>query len=339
MAKTVLVTGVSGFIAKHVALAFLEAGYDVRGTIRSLAKADQVRETLGRHADAARLALVEADLTSDAGWDDAMSGVDAVAHLASPFPPSDPKDENELIRPAVDGTMRVLRAAARHNVPRLVQTSSVAAVAYGHPRERTAPFTEDDWSNLNGPGATAYIKSKTLAERAAREFAAGEGQSMHYASVNPGLVLGPALDRDIGTSVDVVRNLLAGRYPGVPRIFFGTVDVRDVATMHVRAIETAEPSGGRYLAVAGTCSLAEISLALRAALGDAARKAPTRQLPDAMVRLVALFDAQVRSISSELSRKLSFDNSRTRQALGIDFIPPAEAAVATARSLIELGLI
>ncbi len=338
MANTVLVTGVSGFIAKHVALAFLKAGYRVRGTVRSMAKAEQVRETLGAQAEASRLTIVEADLMADAGWQEAMGGVDAVAHLASPFPLSDPEDENELIRPAVEGTLRVLRAAAAQGVPRFVQTSSVAAIGYGHDRARTTPFNEDDWSNLEGPGATAYVRSKTLAERAARDFVAGEGSKMHYASVNPGLVLGPALDRDIGTSVDVVRNILSGRYPGVPHVSFAVVDVRDVATMHVKAVETAEPSGGRYVAVAGTCWLVDISQAIKTGLGDAAHKAPTRQLPDSMVRIVALFDAEARSIVSELGREVRFDNSRTRTALGIEFIPAKDAAVATARSLVELGL-
>ncbi len=340
MARTVLVTGISGFIAKHVALAFLQAGYEVRGTVRSLAKADAVRDTLARHADASKVTFVEADLMADAGWEAAVAGVDAVAHLASPFPLADPRDEEELIRPAVDGTLRVLKTAARHGVPRFVQTSSVAAVCYGYRQgDHAGPFTEDDWTRLDGPGASAYSKSKTLAEKAARDFVAGEGANIHYASVNPGFVLGPALDRDIGTSVDVIRSIMKGKYPGMPRVSFAVVDVRDVAAMHVKAIETNEPSGGRYLAVAGTRWFVDMSRAIHDQLGDAGRKAPTRQLPDFMVRLVALFDPGARAILPELGRELIFDNARTRKALGMDFIAPDAAAVATAESLVKLGLV
>lgn len=335
---TVLITGVSGFIARHCALELLKAGYGVRGTVRSLRKADDVRSSLARHADVSRLEFAEADLESDAGWPSAVAGCAHVLHVASPFPAQQPRDEQELIRPAVEGTLRVMRAAASAGARRLVQTSSMVAVMYGHPHDRTAPFTERDWTILDSPGLTAYAKSKTLAERAARDYAAGPGSALHYASINPGFVLGPALDRDIGTSADVIRMFLKGRYPGTPRLKMPCVDVRDIARMHRLALEVDAPAGGRYLGVADTLWLVEVAHAIREKLGDPARKVPRRELPDWAVKLVAVFDGAARQAVPDLGKDIRVDNALTRRTLGIDFIPAQEAAAATARSLIELGL-
>jgi dihydroflavonol-4-reductase len=336
---TVLVTGVSGFIAKHCALEMLKAGYGVRGTVRSLKRADEVKGSLAKHADVSRLEFAQADLESDSGWDAAVAGCAHVLHVASPFPAAQPRDEQDLIRPAVQGTLRVLRVAAASGVQRFVQTSSMVAVMSGHPRERTAPFTEADWTPVDSPDVTAYGKSKTLAERAARDFMAKDTSGMHYSSVNPGLVLGPALDRDIGTSAAIVQAFLKGKYPGAPRMSIPCVDVRDVARMHRLALETNAPSGGRYLGAAETLWLIEIAEALRAALGDAARKVPTRVLPDWVVKFLAIFDGGARQAVPELGKVMNVDNSLTRRTLGIEFIPAREAAVATAKSLIELKLV
>jgi dihydroflavonol-4-reductase len=335
---TVLITGISGFIAKHCAVEMLNAGYAVRGTLRSLRRSAGVRDTLARHADVARLSFAEADLESDTGWDAAVAGCAHVLHVASPFPAKPPRDEQDLIRPAVEGTLRVLRAAVAGRVQRLVQTSSMAAVAYGHPRGRAEPFTEDDWTRVDEPGVTAYTKSKTLAERAARDFVASHGARLHFSSVNPGLVLGPALDSDIGTSAEIVRQFLKGKYPGAPRMSIACVDVRDVARMHRLALETAAPSGGRYLAAADTLWLVDIARALRERLGDAARRVPSRELPDWLVKLAAIFDPVTRQAVPELGRHLRVDAGRTRRTLDIEFIPADEAVAATGRSLIELGL-
>lgn len=339
MTSTVLITGISGFIAKHCAVAFLQAGYRVRGTVRSQTKADEVRRALGAHADTGMLEFVQADLLSDEGWDAAARDCAAVAHLASPFPISQPKDANELIRPAVEGTLRVLKAARGNGVPRFVQTSSVAAIYAGHPFARERPFTEDDWSLVDSPATTAYEKSKTLAEKAARDFVGREAPAMHYASVNPGFVLGPALDADVGSSADVILMLLRGTYPAVPRVAFPVVDVRDIAAMHVRAVETSEPSGGRYMGVDKAMWFVEIAQALKARLGADAGKVPRRELPDWLVRMLALFDSNSAAIVPQLGRKMQFDNSRTRQALGVAFSPGEEAAEDLARSLIALKLV
>lgn len=335
----VLVTGVSGFIAKHCALDLLAAGYGVRGTVRGLDKSGAVRDTLARHVDVDRLEFAAADLESDAGWEEAVDGCRHVLHLASPFPPAVPKDEQELIRPAVQGTLRVLEAAVRGGIERFVQTSSMAAVMYGHPAGRTEPYTEADWTRVEAPGVAAYVKSKTLAEREARDYVARAPGRLHYASVNPGLVLGPALDRDIGTSADIVRSFLRGKYPGSPRVSIPCVDVRDVARMHRLALEADVPSGGRYLGAADTLWMKDIAAALRDELGASARKVPKGELPDWIMKLVALVDGTAKQAVPDLGRWLPVDTRQTRRTLGFEFIPARAAAVATARSLLDLGLV
>jgi dihydroflavonol-4-reductase len=336
---TILVTGISGFIARRCAVDLLNAGYGVRGTVRSLKRSGDVRDSLSRHAPADRLEFAESDLERDAGWDAAIRGCEHVMHVASPFPAVQPRNEQDLIRPAVQGTLRVLRAAANGGVRRFVQTSSLVAVMYGHPHSRTEPYTEADWSLVDSPGVSAYAKSKTLAERAAREFVAKDRPGLHYSSVNPGLVLGPALDRDIGTSAEIIRMFLTGKYPGVPRLAIPCVDVRDVARAHRLALEVDAPSGGRYLAAAETLWFIEIARAIRDGLGPAGRKAPRIELPDWVVRLASIFDATTRQVVPDLGRKMPLDNSLTRRTLGMDFIPAREAAVEMARSLVDLKLV
>jgi dihydroflavonol-4-reductase len=335
---TVLITGVSGFIARHCAVEMLNAGYAVRGTVRSLQRSAEVSASLSRHADVARLSFAQADLGSDDGWDAAVAGCTHVLHVASPFPAKQPRDEQELIRPAVQGTLRVLRAATAAGVQRLVQTSSLAAVMYGHPQARSAPFTEADWTQVDTSGVTPYAKSKTLAERAAREFMAQDRSGLHYASVNPGLVLGPALDRDIGTSAEIVQMMLRGKYPAVPRMAIPCIDVRDVARMHRLALEVDAPGGGRYLGSAQCLWMIEIAQAIRAGLGETARKVPTRVMPDWVVRLAGLIDPTARLAIPELGKEIKVDTSRTQRTLGISFIPAPESAAAMARSLVDLGL-
>ena len=337
--KSVLITGISGFIAKHCALDLLQHGYRVRGTVRSLKKADEVKAALGQHCDTGQLEFVEADLLADTGWNTAMQGVHAVQHLASPFILNEPKDPNDLIRPAVEGTLRVLKAANASGVKRFVQTSSMAAIMYGHPKDRTTPFTEDDWTQLDGPGVNSYTRSKTLSERAARDFMAKEKPAMHYASINPGLVLGPLLDRDMGGSAEVIQMFLRGKYPGCPKLSFGVVDVRDVAKMHRLALETSEPSGGRYVGVSEAAWFLDMMRPIKARLGSRARKVPGFELPNFMIHLVALVDPTARSILPDLGRELLLDNSRTRKVLGIDFIGVEESAPAMAQSLVNLGLV
>ena len=338
MEKTVLVTGISGFIAKHVAKEFLEAGYKVRGTVRSKAKSGNVLAMLKPYSARSELELVEADLVSDKGWTEAVEGCTYVAHVASPFPLVQPKDDSELIRPAVDGTLRVLNASRDAGVERVVQTSSLVAVMHGHTKDKSH-FTEDDWTNIESPHTTVYAKSKTLAERAAREFAAENSKGMKFCTVNPGVVWGPTLDGEFGSSLSILQMLLEGKYPGCPKLCFPVVDVRDVARMHRLAMETTEPTGGRYFAVADTVWMLQAARALKRELGERARKVPPRELPNFIVRLVAIVDPAVRAVLPDLGRQINIDNGRTKKALGMDFITVDEAAVSGALSLLQHGAV
>ena len=339
--ELVLVTGGSGFIATHCILQLLAAGHRVRTTVRSLGREPEVRATLkAAGADAGdRLAFFAADLTADAGWAAAAAGCDFVQHVASPFPINVPKHEDELIVPAREGALRVLRASRDAGVKRVVQTSSFAAVGYGHP-QMPRPFNEHDWTNVDGPGLTAYAKSKTLAERAAWDFMAREGGAMELAVVNPVGVFGPVLGADFSTSIEIVKRMLDGAVPALPCITFGVVDVRDVADLHLKAMTAPEAAGERFLAVAGDfLSMRDIALVLRQRLGDAARRVPTRELPDWLVRVVALVDQSAGQIVPELGKRKNATSEKARRTLGWSPRSAEDALVATAESLVRLGLV
>src|SRR5579863_6512695 len=285
MSDRVLVTGATGFIAQHCMLQLLEAGYDVRGTARSADRSAEVMAILSPHlGDTARsrldtLEVVAADLTSDEGWQSAVEGCRFVLHVASPLPRGAVKDENELIVPARDGALRVLRAAHDAGVERVVLTSSLSAIVYGNDRSRV--FTEADWSNLDGKRIGAYDKSKTIAERAAWDFMKGiEGSSpMELAVINPGLVLGPLLSQDWGTSGEMVKRILAHQVPAIPNISFATVDVRDVASAHVSAMINPDAAGQRFICTEANHSMMEIAQILKAHYGNRGFKIPTGRLP------------------------------------------------------------
>ena len=339
--ELVLVTGGSGFIAQHCMLQLLAAGHRVRTTVRSLKREAEVRATLvaAGAEPGDRLQFAAADLTADAGWPEAVAGCAFVLHVASPFPINVPKHEDELIVPAREGALRVLRAARDAGVRRVVQTSSFAAVGYGHP-QMARPFDESDWTNVDGPGLTAYAKSKTLAERAAWDFMAREGGAMELAVVNPVGVFGPVLGADVSTSIEIVKRMLDGAVPALPRMSFGVVDVRDVADLHLRAMRSPEAAGERFLALAGDfLSMREIATVLKQRLGDAARRVPTRELPDWLVRVVALVDQSAGQIVPELGKHKNATSEKARRVLGWSPIPAADALVATAESLVRLGLV
>ena len=264
-----------------------------------------------------------------------MSGCDFVLHLASPFPLGPPKHEDDLIVPAREGALRVLAAARDARVKRVVMTSSFAAIGYGGP-PRDRPFTEEDWSNPDGEGVSAYAKSKTLAERAAWDFIEREGGGLELSVVNPVGVFGPALGSDISTSLQLVKRLLDGAMPGLPRVSFGIVDVRDVADMHRRAMTEPAAAGERFLAVAGEfMTVAEIAAVLRERMGDDAKKVPTRMLPNWLVRLVSRFDSSVKQIVPELGKVKQASNAKAKQTLGWSPRSNEDAIVATAESLLR----
>ena len=320
MAQTVLLTGITGFIAKRIALDLLEAGHTVRGSLRSAARADEVRGALSAHlSDPAaldRLGFVELDLTRDDGWAEALAGVDALVHTASPFPMTQPKNADEIIRPAVDGTLRALRAAAAAGVARVVLTSSVVAIEANGIRDRA--LTEDDWTDPNDPKASAYYKSKTLAERAAWDFVA-DHPDLRLTTINPALVLGAPLDGHYGTSLGVVERLFMGKDPMVPDIGFGIVDVADVSAMHVRALDRAQTAGKRYIASGASVTMPEIARHLKSRNPD--RKIPTKTAPGWLLRVLSLFDPSIKTVLPGLGDTPRFDNGRATAELGIDFTP------------------
>jgi dihydroflavonol-4-reductase len=337
----VLVTGASGYIGGHVTREFLEHGYRVRGTVRSLAnprKVDHLRELGAAHAG--RLELVEADLERDAGWKDAMAGCTYVEHVASPFPSAAPKDENELIRPAVEGTLRVLRAASEAGtVRRVVVTSSVAAVAYGHTTPITRPLTEEDWSVVEN--CEAYQKSKTLAERAAWDLVAKlpESKRIELVTVNPGFVAGPLSGPEIGTSGEVVGRLMRRELPACPEIGFATVDVRDVALAHRLATEVPGAAGQRFIAAGEHVWMQDIGRMLAAEFGPRGYRPPTGKLPYPVMWLVARFDKSVRLVLQYVGKKETVSHDKATRILGWKPRPVRDTFVEMAESMIEKRLI
>ncbi len=337
----VLVTGGSGFVAIHCIDQLRRAGYNVRTTVRSRGREPEVREMLKTadtpHQEA--LTFFEADLMKDNGWAEAVAGCRFVLHVASPFPASVPKHEDELIVPAREGALRVLRAARDAGVQRVVQTSSFAAVGYGH-KPQTAPFDETTWTEIDSPDVTAYAKSKTLAERAAWDFIAREGGELELSVINPVGIFGPTFGRDFATSILIVQRLLDGGVPACPKIGFGIVDVRDVADLHLRAMTTPAAKGERFLAVAGeSISLLDVATILKTHMGDAARRVPTREAPDWIVRFLALFVADMKAISPELGNKKIVSNAKAKRVLGWTARTNEEAVVASGESLARLGLL
>jgi len=339
--STVLVTGGSGFIGSYCILQLLAAGHQVRTTVRNLAREADVRAMLkqGGAEPGPLLKFFAADLAKDSGWAEAVAGCDYVLHVASPLPPSVPKHEDDLIIPAREGTLRVLRAARDAGVKRVVLTSSFAAIGYGR-NPQNAPFTETDWSDPNHPDMMPYAKSKTLAERAAWDFMAKEGGKLELSAVNPVGVFGPVLGPDYSASILLIQTMLSGEMPGAPKLYFGAVDVRDVADLHLRAMTHPAANGERFLSVSGDfMSMLEIANVLKTRMGAAAKKVPTRQLPNWLLRLVAFRDPRIKLILPELGKVKNATNEKARRLLGWSPRPREDAIVATAESLLRLGLL
>lgn len=336
MAGTVLVTGGSGFIAGYLIRQLVAEGWTVRATVRSLAREADVRRLLA--VDDSKLRFFAADLMSDDGWAEAAEGCSHMAHVASPFPATAPRHEDELVVPAREGALRALRTAKAAGVRRVVMTSSVAAIAYGRPRG-VYTFTEADWTDLTSPEIYPYVKSKTIAEHAARDWVAAEGGGLEYCTINPAAVLGPVLSSDFAASIELVRRLIEGALPGLPDLGFGIVDVRDVADLHARALAAPDMAGERFIASGPFLRLTDVARILREAMGRDARKVPLRRLPDFVVRIAGRFDPAIRQITTELGKTRNMDASHAREKLGWVARPPEETIVATAQSLIDLGIV
>ncbi|QND55351.1 SDR family oxidoreductase [Mesorhizobium huakuii] len=337
--ELVLVTGGSGFLGAHCIVELLKAGYRVRTTVRSAKREADVLAMLkaGGAEPGDRLSFAIADLMSDAGWPQAVAGCDYVLHVASPFPPGVPKHEDDLIIPAREGALRVLRAARDAGAKRVVLTSSFAAIGYG--KMPPGPFTEESWTDPKGK-VSAYVKSKTLAERAAWDFIAAEGGRLELAVVNPVGIFGPVLGSDHSTSTEFVQRMMNGAMPGLPRLSFGVVDARDVADLHVRAMTDPAAKGERFLAVSGDfMTVREIAQTVKTRLGDAAARVTTRELPDWLVRIVGLFNAEAAQLVTELGKVKNATNAKAVRVLGWAPRSREDALAATGESLVRLGLL
>lgn len=341
--ELVLVTGGTGFVGAWCIVKLLEAGYRVRTTIRAPQGEAKVREMLKTaeypEPSTSNLTFTTADLIKDDGWPAAVEDVTFVLHVASPFPMGAPKHENDLIVPAREGALRVLRASREAGVKRVVLTSSFAAIGYGLPAS-DEPFTEKSWTNTSNTSITAYTKSKTLAERAAWDFIAKEGGSMELATINPPAIYGPVLGPDLSTSIQLISKLLTGGVPAAPQMMIGVVDVRDVAVLHLLAMTDPKASGERFLANSPpSMTILDISKVLREKMGSAASKTPTRTLPNFVLKVAAMVSADAAMISPQLGKQVHMSNEKAKTVLGWKPRASADAVVATAESLIKLGLV
>jgi len=341
-ATKVLVTGASGFIAKHVIAELIRQGYEVQATLRSRAREEETRRAIGNAgATASAVTFFEADLLADGGWDEAVAGCAYVLHVASPFPLKHPKDpEEEVIRPAREGTVRVLKAATKAGVKRVVLTSSVVAITLPWPEAAAGHvFDETDWSNPERPDVTPYVVSKTLAERAAWDFIGATPGAPELSVVNPAFVLGPAPDADLSTSLNVIRMIGQGAYPATPKIAFPISDVRDVAVTHVLAMTNPEAAGQRFLTANGFLRLIEVAGLVKEALPDLAGKVPRGELPDIAVRALAVVDSRLKGVLADLGFPRPVTNARAHRVLGQTFRSPKEAVTSAAASLRALEII
>ncbi|MFT4961353.1 MAG: dihydroflavonol-4-reductase [Paracoccaceae bacterium] len=321
MTQTVLVTGATGYIAKHLVLQLLNGGYTVVGSARSTTREQELRAALTPHltdpAALDRLRVVALDLNSDDGWNAAMLGIDVLMHTASPFPMTMPENEQDIIRPAVEGAMRAVKAAKAAGVTRVIMTSSTVAITNSELPEGRDSLNESDWSDLTGPGATAYLKSKTMAERAVWDWQTADAPDMQITMINPSFVLGAPLDSNFGTSIDVIDRLMRGKDPMLPDIGFPCVDVRDIALMHIRAMETPDSIGKRFIGVDRYLTFVDIAGLLKA--DHPTRKIPSRVAPNFLIRLMAIFDKAIRSIIPMLGKHENVSGARAQSLLGMEF--------------------
>ena len=338
--KPVLLTGITGYIGSRLAVDLLNRGYAVRGTMRNAAKRDKILPAIKALAPTDKLEIVSADLLEADSWDAAMAGCDYVFHVASPYISYEPKDPNELIKPAVDGTLNVLKAATAAGVKRVVLTSSLAAVGYGLDATPSTPMTEERWTKVDHPDVGSYTKSKTLAERAAWDYIKATNGAPELSVINPSGVLGPVMSSaSLSATNDFVVQFLQGKVPAMPKIAFDFVDVRDVSELHIHALEDPKAAGERYLAVSGMLSMKELSGVLAEGFPDYKIKLPTRLLPDWLVKTMGKFDKNTRVMVGELGKRRVATNQKARDQFGWSPRTPKEAALATGVDVVRHGMV
>ncbi|MEO0339673.1 MAG: aldehyde reductase [Bacteroidota bacterium] len=337
--KKVLLTGVTGFLGSHTTIQLLNKGYQVLGTLRSISRAEEIKSVIAQHTDQIKnLSFAEADLMNEEVWGQLMDGVDYVQHIASPFPRNLPKNDDELIIPARKGTLSVLEAAAKNGVKRVVLTSSSGAIVYGKSGNKSKTYTEEDWTDFNNKkDSTPYFRSKTIAEKAAWDFIEQDQSGMELASVCPGAILGPVLEKDFGTSANIVIKTVDGSAPGLPNIGFDTVDVRSVADLLIRAMESPKAANQRYVGSAGFLKFSEVANILRKAYPN--RKVPKITLPNFAVRLFSNIDPSLKPILIDLGIERKVDNTKAKTQLGWDPISNEEAVLSCAKSIFDLGIV
>lgn len=338
--KWVLVTGGTGFVGVHAILQLLEKGYKVKTTLRSIHRKDEVIEMLktGGIDSFENLQFIEADLTKDTNWDEAAKGCEYVLHIASPILLVLPKDENEMIRPAVDGTLRVLKAARNAGVKRVVMTSNFGAVGYSH-KDHNTEITEEDWTDPNEKGLSSYNKSKAMAERAAWNFIKKEGGGLELSVINPVGIFGPSLGADMSSGFELIKNLLDGSMKTIPNLTLNIIDVRDVADLHIRAMTNPAANGQRFLALAGgKISMPQIAALLKEKMPEVAQNVPSKTIPNWLVHFTALFNQKAKAIAPMLRTSRNVSNRKAKEILGWNPITNNEEAIlASVKSMIKFG--
>jgi dihydroflavonol-4-reductase len=334
--ETVLVTGGTGFIGLHCLQQLLDKGYKVRTTIRSESRKQEVMDAMKKHSsNCENLEFFIADLLNDNGWKEAVEGSKYVLHVASPFFLGEPENEDVFIKPAVEGTLRVLKACADADVQKVVLTSSFAAVGYGHPREKEV-YTEEDWSSVDGE-ISPYAKSKTLAEKAAWEFVENleESKKFELTVINPVAVTGPMLTSDIGSSNDFLLKLISGSMPACPKIHMGYIDVRDVAKAHIFSMTEEKTDGERIILSENEMFFAEVGKTLNEA---GFKKSPTKEMPNFLVKIMSLFVGELKTLLSALNRKGDIDKTKAKSFFNWDYISTEQSVTETAQQLQDMGL-
>jgi nucleoside-diphosphate-sugar epimerase len=343
--KIVLVTGGTGFVGVHCILQLLQKGYNVKTTVRNLKRKGEVFEMLKNGGITSpdnyrddNLTFIEADLTKDDNWDEAVKGCTYVLHVASPIFLSIPKDENEMIRPAVDGTLRVLKAARNAGVKRVVMTSNFGAIGYSH-KNPDIPITENEWTDPNEKGLSIYNKSKVLAEKAAWDFIKTQGGNLEFATINPSAIFGPALGKDLSSGFELLKNLLDGKMKAVPNLYMNIIDVRDVADLHIRAMTNQNANGQRFLGLAGgKISLPEIAVLLKEKMPGVTQKVSTNKAPDWIIKIGSLFSPKLKNVASMMKTSRNTSNEKAKQVLGWKPIATnEEAIIESVRSMIKFG--